>query len=164
MRTLVAALTLAVLGPVLPGQALQGAAAPSVADVTLPSSKTEVDYQLGGNAKLPEHVGIVVRDRHAAPSKRAYSVCYVNGFQTQPDERRFWRSKHWNLVLKKNGKPVVDSAWGEWLLDSRTPAKRRALRGYRKKDFRFSCRRWGAKLPIVLRDRALSPTGTRRYC
>ena len=120
VRTLLASLTLA---------ALTGAAlsAPAAADVTLPSPQTDVDYQLGGNKALPKRVGIVVRDREAKPSKRAYSVCYVNGFQTQPGERRFWRTKHWNLVLKKDGKPVVDSAWGEWLLDIRTPAKRRKL-------------------------------------
>ena len=57
-----------------------------------------------------------------------YNVCYVNGFQTQPDERRFWRRHHWNLVLKDGrGRPVVDEAWGEWLLDVRTAAKRRDL-------------------------------------
>ncbi len=237
--------------------------APASAEVTLPSPKTDVDYQLGGNAPLPKHVGIVVRDRKAAPSQRAYSVCYVNGFQTQPDERRFWRTRHWNLVLKKDGRAVVDSAWGEWLLDLRTPAKRKALarivgrwvdkcaddgfeavefdnldsftrsRGlltsgqakryaallvarahdaglaaaqknragwdgttvgydfaiaeecgrwkecgsyrshyrnlvlvveYRKKDFRYACKRWGAKLPVVQRDLALSPKGVHRYC
>ncbi len=236
---------------------------PAAADVTLPSPKTDVDYQLGGNKALPAHVGIVVRDREAKASKRAYSVCYVNAFQTQPGERRFWRTKAWGLVLKKDGKPVVDSAWGEWLLDIRTPAKRRKLariiggwvqgcaddgyeaveydnldsfsrsRGllkprhtkhyarrlvsvahdaglaaaqknragwdgtvvgydvaiaeecgrwkecgsyrshygnrvlvveYRKKDFRYACRTWGSRLPIVLRDKALSPTGIRRYC
>ena len=30
-------------------------------------------------------------------------------------------------MLKDHGKPVVDSVWGEWLLDIRTPAKRTAL-------------------------------------
>ena len=31
------------------------------------------------------------------------------------------------LVLQKNGRPVVDEAWKEWLLDVRTPAKRQRL-------------------------------------
>jgi hypothetical protein len=96
------------------------------ADVTLPPTGTDLDYQLGGNAPWPAHVGIVVRDREAAPAASAYSVCYVNGFQTQPHEKRFWR-RHWGLVLKRDGRPVVDAAWGEWLLDLRTPHKRRAL-------------------------------------
>lgn len=243
--------------------ALVTVAGPAAADVTLPSPATDVDYQLGGNKALPERVGIVVRDREARPSKRAYSVCYVNGFQTQPGERRFWRTQHWGLVLKRGGKPVVDSAWGEWLLDIRTPAKRQRLAEivggwvqgcaddgyqaveldnldsfsrsggllkprhakhyarrlvaaahaaglavaqknragwdgtsvgfdfaiaeecgrwkecgsyrshygnlvlvveYRTKDFRYACNRWGSRLPIVLRDKALTPQGVRRYC
>lgn len=87
---------------------------------------TDVDYQLGGERSVPDHVGVVVRDRTAEPVEGVYNVCYVNGFQTQPGERRFWR-QHWRLVLKQGGEPVVDEAWGEWLLDVRTPAKRRAL-------------------------------------
>lgn len=88
----------------------------------------DVDYQLGGAwDRVPEKVGIVVRDRTAAPLEGRYNVCYVNGFQTQPDERRFWRRHHWRLVLKDDGRPVVDEVWGEWLLDTRTRAKRRAL-------------------------------------
>jgi hypothetical protein len=88
----------------------------------------DVDYQLGGVWDgVPDEVGIVVRDRKAEPLADRYNVCYVNGFQTQPDERRFWRERHWRLVLKDEGKPVVDSAWGEWLLDIRTRDKRRAL-------------------------------------
>ena len=55
-----------------------------------------------------------------------YNICYVNGFQTQVEQKRFWH-RHWSLVLKDHGKPVVDSVWGEWLLDTRTPAKRKAL-------------------------------------
>ncbi|MCW2814226.1 MAG: hypothetical protein JWN84_1681 [Nocardioides sp.] len=87
---------------------------------------TDVDYQLGGPDDVPAHVGIVVRDRTARVAPGRYNVCYVNGFQTQPDARRFWRG-HWQLVLKRDGRPVVDEAWGEWLLDLRTPAQRRAL-------------------------------------
>ena len=87
---------------------------------------TDVDYQLGGERSVPDHVGIVVRDREAAPVEGKYNVCYVTGFQTQPNETRFWR-QHWRLVLKSGGEPVTDEAWGEWLLDVRTPAKRRDL-------------------------------------
>jgi hypothetical protein len=88
---------------------------------------TDVDYQLGGAwDEVPAHVGVVVRDRKAEPLTGRYNICYVNGFQTQPDEKRFWR-RHWRLVLKDDGRPVVDSAWGEWVLDIRTSAKREAL-------------------------------------
>jgi hypothetical protein len=102
------------------------AGSPSYAAVEPIPSGTEVDYQLGGPKAMPAHVGIIVRDRTAEPAPDRYNVCYVNGFQTQPDARRFWR-RHSHLVLKKGGRPVVDEAWGEWLLDIRTPRKRRAL-------------------------------------
>jgi hypothetical protein len=87
----------------------------------------DVDYQLGGAGGVPEGVTIVVRDRQADPLAGRYNVCYVNGFQTQPDEKRFWRRHHWRLVLKDDGRAIVDEVWGEWLLDIRTRAKRRAL-------------------------------------
>ena len=87
---------------------------------------THVDYQLGGARDVPATVGIVVRDRRAQPLAGRYGVCYVNAFQTQPDEAAYWR-RHPELVLRSGGRPVEDSAWGEWLLDLRTPAKRAAL-------------------------------------
>src|SRR3954452_19082589 len=94
---------------------------------TLPPVGTDWDYQLGGSRPVPAHVGIVERDRLAKPVSGKYNVCYVNGFQTQVEQKRFWRRHHWSLVLKDHGKAVVDSVWGEWLLDTRTSAKRHAL-------------------------------------
>ncbi|MFJ9317143.1 endo alpha-1,4 polygalactosaminidase [Pimelobacter simplex] len=94
--------------------------------VTPPPGGVDVDYQLGGVVAPAPNVGIVVRDRRAAPAPGVYNVCYVNGFQTQPDEARVWR-RHPGLVLRRGGRPVVDEAWGEWLLDLRTPAKRQRL-------------------------------------
>ena len=234
----------------------------ALATYDLPPTGTDFDYQLGGDATPPDNVGMVVRDRTSAPVEGLYNVCYVNGFQTQPDQKRF-RRQHWNLVLKRKGKPVVDSAWGEWLLDIRTHAKRRALarimgrwtRGcaadgyagveydnldsfsrshrlirradtkmyaaalvrkahaaglaagqknwaewdgtrvgydfaiaeecgrwrecrsyvqaygdhvyaveYRRKDFRRTCRHWGDRLAVVLRDLELAPDGVHAYC
>src|SRR4051794_28676113 len=93
---------------------------------TLPPVGTDWDYQLGGNRTVPAHVGIVERDRLAPPVSGKYNVCYVNGFQTQREQKRFWH-RHWSLVLQDSGRPVVDSVWGEWLLDTRTRAKRHAL-------------------------------------
>jgi hypothetical protein len=107
---------------------LLGALAPAYAvGPPLPPTGTDWDYQLGGSRPVPKHVGIVERDRHARPVHGKYNICYVNGFQTQVEQRRFWRRHHWSLVLKDHGKPVVDSVWGEWLLDTRTRAKRHAL-------------------------------------
>ncbi|MCW2767193.1 MAG: Secreted protein [Nocardioides sp.] len=88
---------------------------------------TDVDYQLGGAKAMPAHVGIVVRDRAAAPAARRYNVCYVNGFQTQEGEQGFW-GRHQDLVLHDAaGQPVEDEAWNEFLLDLRTADKRVAL-------------------------------------
>ena len=103
-----------------------GLAGPSYAGVEGLPPGTDLDYQLGGATPMPAHVGIIVRDRRAQPAPGRYNVCYVNGFQTQPDEKRFWRA-HWWLVLKRDGKAVVDAAWGEWLLDLRTARKRKAI-------------------------------------
>lgn len=224
---------------------------------------TDVDYQLGGAKPMPEHVGIIVRDRGAAPAAGRYNVCYVNGFQTQADERDFWR-RHDDLLLHDaEGRLVEDEAWHEFLLDLRTADRRRALaaivgrwvRGcaddgfdavefdnldsftrsdglltrrqatryarllvkrahgsglaagqknlagfdgrlvgydfavaeecgrydecasyvahygrrvlaieYRRQDFRATCARFGERLAVVLRDRALSPGGVHRWC
>ena len=150
--------------------------------VTLPPTGTEWDYQLGGSRPVPAHVGIVERDRHASPVGGKYNVCYVNGFQTQTEQKRFWRRHHWSLVLKDHGKPVVDSAWGEWLLDTRTAAERHALARiigrwtdrcakdgfdaveYDAKAFRRGCRLWGDRIAVVRRDVDLTRHGVRRWC
>ena len=88
---------------------------------------TDVDYQLGGASEPASNVGIVVRDRSEPPAEGRYNICYVNGFQTQSNEKAFWR-KHPGLVLRDAaGRPVVDEAWHEQLLDARTASKRAAL-------------------------------------
>ena len=235
---------------------------PAVAPVRPLPVGPDVDYQLGGTRGVPARVGIVVRDRTSYPLPGLYNVCYINGFQTQASERRFWKERM-GLVLKRGGRPVVDSAWGEWLLNIRTPRKRvrlarivgtwtrgcaargfnavefdnldsytrsrgmlrrnqavnyarllvRAAHGaglaagqknlsdfngrrvgfdfavaeecgrwrecgeyvlnygrrvlsieYRRVDFQWTCARYGAQLPVVLRDLALSPRGVREWC
>jgi hypothetical protein len=35
---------------------------------------------------------------------------------------------------------------------------------YRRADYRWTCAHYGARLPVVLRDRALSPHGVRAWC
>lgn len=122
-RAQLLALLLAVVVAGLAGPSYAG---PGSAGVERLPSDTDVDYQLGGATAMPAHVGIIVRDRNAKPAAGRYNVCYVNGFQTQPDEKRFWRARWW-LVLKQDGEAVVDEAWGEWLLDLRTARKRLAI-------------------------------------
>ncbi len=97
----------------------------AAADVALPDPASDWAYQIGGASTPAASVGTVSRDRSEPPAPGAYNVCYVNAFQAQPGERAFWRSPaHWQLVLKQHGRPVVDGAWGEWLLDTRTRSKR----------------------------------------
>ncbi|CAM3452045.1 endo alpha-1,4 polygalactosaminidase [Nocardioides dubius] len=104
------------------------ATATAVAPRSAPPVDVDLDYQLGGASTPAENVGIVVRDRKARPAPGVWNVCYVNGFQTQPDEKAFWRKRP-GLLLRHRGRPVLDTAWGERLLDIRTPAKRRKLAG-----------------------------------
>lgn len=257
-RLLPAALAALVLGLLL-GLAAPGPATAAVRPLPV---GTDVDYQLGGAATPAANVGIVVRDRSDAPVPGLYNVCYVNAFQTQPGARAFW-AKRPGLVLRSGGRPVVDEAWGEFLLDLRTPAKRDALARivdrwtagcaadgydaveldnldsftrsagllkkrqalafarllvegahaqglavgqknlagldgtrlgfdfavaeecgrydecgryvahygdqvlaieYRAKDFAVTCAGWGAQLPVVLRDRDVTPAGVHRWC
>lgn len=121
MRTLLVGLLLAA------GMAVGLAAAPAHADVEPLPVGTDVDYQLGGPAYVPDNVGIVVRDRTERPAPGAYNVCYVNGFQTQPDAKAYWLERRGLLLQDDRGRIVTDEAWGEWLLDIRTPAKRQRL-------------------------------------
>ncbi len=95
-----------------------------------PPANAGFDYQIGGDYPLPAGVTVVSRDWFsgtAAPDPD-YSVCYVNAFQTQadergtdrPDERSNWPRK---LVLRRLGD---DPNWGgEYLVDISTAAKRK---------------------------------------
>lgn len=102
-------------------------AAPAYAAVKPLPTGTDVDYQLGGTRSVPSNIGIVVRDRTATPVAGAYNVCYVNGFQTQPNEAAFWKKRPKLILRSKSGRPVVDASWGEKLLDTRTAVKRKKL-------------------------------------
>ncbi|MFI6579460.1 endo alpha-1,4 polygalactosaminidase [Nocardiopsis sp. NPDC050513] len=87
------------------------------------------DYQLGGAYEPPSDVGAVVRDATDEPAPELYSVCYVNGFQTQPQERDMWVSEHPDLLLRDgDGAFVVDPDWpDEFLLDVSTEERRAGI-------------------------------------
>jgi hypothetical protein len=87
---------------------------------------TGFDYQLGGSYEPPGGVTIVTRDSTAKPAAGLYNICYINGFQTQSQDKGFWLTKHPSLVLRSaNGTPVADPGWpDEMLLDVSTAAKR----------------------------------------
>lgn len=94
----------------------------SSADVALPPTSALPDYQLGGAYDPPEGVGIVGRDRSAEPAAGLYSVCYVNGFQTQPGELDAWPD---DLLLRDGDEVVFDPDWpDEALLDTGSAAQR----------------------------------------
>ena len=94
----------------------------------LPTANASFDYQIGGAYTPPSGVTVVSRDRNSAPAAGIYNICYVNGFQAQPDEESFWTTQHPTLILRDTaGNPVVDAGWDEMLLDTSTAAKRTEL-------------------------------------
>ena len=89
--------------------------------VKLPPKGADWDYQIGGAYPPPKGVEIVARDRADKPARGVYNVCYVNAFQTQPDEK--WPSRL--LLHDAKGEVVEDPDWdGESVLDITTEAKR----------------------------------------
>ncbi|ROQ39845.1 glycosyl hydrolase family 114 [Frondihabitans sp. PhB188] len=102
-----------------------GGCSASVADppatIALPPVHGAADYQLGGSYTPPDGVTVVTRDSTSKPAKGIYSICYVNGFQTQPGVK--WPSSL--IVHTKSGKPLVDPGWpDEHIIDISTRAKR----------------------------------------
>ncbi|MET7395152.1 endo alpha-1,4 polygalactosaminidase [Dactylosporangium sp. NPDC005572] len=98
------------------------------ATYTLPPVNAKFDYQIGSPYTPPSGVQVVSRDRTATPAAGLYNICYVNAFQTQPDEISWWQANHDDLLLKDaSGEYVVDGDWGENLLDVSTAAKRNAV-------------------------------------
>lgn len=101
---------------------------PTTSAPRLPEANAPFDYQIGGDYTPPAGVKIVSRDRKSQPAAGLYNICYVNGFQSQPDEESFWKQQHPELLLRNgSGAFVVDEDWGEYLLDTSTAEKRQAL-------------------------------------
>jgi len=121
IRGAAAAAALAVIA-LLSGCAASGG---TPAGVELPPSGAQPDYQLGGAYTPADGVGIVGRDRSAQPAEGAYSVCYVNGFQTQPGELDAWDA---DLLLQGDDGTVFDPDWpDEALLDTSTAEQRERI-------------------------------------
>lgn len=94
-------------------------AAPAAGPALFPADGV-VDYQLGGAYEPAADVTIVARDSTEQPAEGRYSICYVNGFQTQPGE--LWPDE---LLLQIDGAPLADPNWpDEFLLDISTDEKR----------------------------------------
>jgi hypothetical protein len=98
--------------------------------VTPPPVAAKFDYQIGGAYRPARGVRIVDRDRSDRPAPGRYNICYVNAFQSQPDETAWWRRHHRALLLHtRSGREVVDPDWGETLFDISTARKRASLAG-----------------------------------
>lgn len=94
----------------------------------LPPINGGLDYQLGGAYAPATDVAIVSRDRLEAAAPGLYNICYINGFQGQPDEQDFWLKQQPDLVLRDAAsKPIIDQDWNELLLDVSTADKRARL-------------------------------------
>jgi hypothetical protein len=93
-------------------------------ELRLPPANAKADYQLGGAYTPPSGVTLVTRDRNAQPAAGVYNICYINGYQIQPDETALWNSMHADLILRDGGQPVIDTEWNEMLIDISTAAKR----------------------------------------
>ncbi len=107
MRALVALVCIAVLA----------GCAPTTAE--FPSGAV-ADYQLGGAYEPDPEVRIVARDSTELPAPGIYSICYVNGFQTQPGVE--WPA---DLLVSASGEPLVDPNWpDEYIIDISTESSR----------------------------------------
>jgi len=96
-----------------------------------------VDYQLGGAYDPADAIGGVVRDAGDPPAPGLYSVCYLNGFQTQPADRALWRAERADLVLATGGEPVIDENWpDELILDISTAERRERIAGLQEEAIR----------------------------
>ena len=106
MRRLAATLAAALIG-----------AEPAWAEGPLPPGAVVADYQLGGAYPPVPGVTVVVRDSTDQPAPGLYNICYVNGFQTQPNVS--WPEA---LLLRgPDGGPLADPGWpDEFLLDIST--------------------------------------------
>ena len=60
-----------------------------------------IDYQLGGASPPVPGVTLVVRDATEPPAPGVASICYVNGFQTQPGELDAWLAEAPEAVLEQ---------------------------------------------------------------
>ena len=86
------------------------------------------DYQLGGGYAPAEGTTIVARDRTDEPAEGLYTICYVNGFQSQGEDADLWAENDDLILHDAAGEPVIDVNWpDEYLFDTSTAEKREGL-------------------------------------
>ena len=109
-------------GIVLIATLVAGCSAQPTAIAAFPAGAI-ADYQLGGAYPPPPGDTVVARDSTESPEPGLYSICYVNGFQTQPGDE--WPDDL--VLLDPEGERVVDPNWpDENIIDISTAAKRAA--------------------------------------
>jgi hypothetical protein len=120
---LLVALLVGLLGPGAVAAA-PAAVAATAQDEHRPFPTTgSLDYQLGGAYAPAPGVTVVVRDVTSHPAPGLFSVCYLNGFQTQPGTlRSTWAGPRRSLLLRTaSGSLARDPGWpDEVLLDTST--------------------------------------------
>ncbi|MBF4569927.1 endo alpha-1,4 polygalactosaminidase [Plantibacter sp. VKM Ac-2880] len=84
------------------------------------------DYQLGGGYEPAAGVGGVVRDSTDTPAPDRYSICYVNGFQSQPADRDAWLAEPDLVLTDEAGEPIIDENWPDELIFDLSTDDRRA--------------------------------------
>lgn len=106
-----------------------GVAADDVAERWQQASHGAIDYQLGGAYDPAQGTTIVARDASDPPAADTFSICYLNGFQTQPADGEWWLAEHAELVLHgADGEPAIDPGWpDEMALDTSTPETREQI-------------------------------------
>lgn len=124
-RPALAVAAISLVSLLVAGSAVSGAAAASWSP---PPTTGFVDYQLGGSYAVPAGVTVVGRDSTSSPAKGVYSICYINGFQSQPADHSYWTRQHKSLLLYRGGKPIVDANWpDELILNTSTASKRASI-------------------------------------
>ena len=129
-RTLVAAALVVAVAAVAVAVAVAGLGGEEAgASWSPPPANAKFDYQIGGAYPPPAGVRVVSRDWFSAsPADGMYSICYVNAYQTQPDEEDVDRPderSNWpaGLVLRRLGDDPGFA--GESLVDISSATKRR---------------------------------------
>ena len=84
--TLFAATAVATVGWANVTGGTSASAAPQAAAVKSFLPNAQFDYQINGGYPPKSGVRVVSRDVKDAPAGLGYDICYINGFQTQPDE------------------------------------------------------------------------------
>jgi len=115
-------------GPAAPADR-PAAPASDLPGIQLPPPAARWDLQLGGDAPLSAGVAVVERDWWAGrPLAGGYTICYINAFQTQPDEPGTDRpdlTRNWPADLVR--RDLEDPGWpGEFLVDISTSEYRAA--------------------------------------